>query len=174
MLDTKQQQELVTQLTNQYCDQPINNIGDICRDVNLVQLSRFCGNMTNLSNSHLEVEVTRLLAKYNSVQHIVTDMVSTADLRPPDNYLVLASVGHVEHHQGGEVLPAVHGLVVHQVVHQSIQLADETDVDQSNERGGSRGSLLLYQPVHLRKAIPARRSCGGPGFATRACWTGWA
>eukprot|EP00090_Calanus_glacialis_P026356 TRINITY_DN4142_c0_g1_i1.p1 TRINITY_DN4142_c0_g1~~TRINITY_DN4142_c0_g1_i1.p1 ORF type:complete len:932 (-),score=392.23 TRINITY_DN4142_c0_g1_i1:208-3003(-) len=90
MLDTKQQQELVTQLTNQYCDQPINNIGDICRDVNLVQLSRFCGNMTNLSNSHLEVEVTRLLAKYNSVQHIVTDMVST-DLRPPDNYLVLAS-----------------------------------------------------------------------------------
>lgn len=90
--------------------------------------------------------VTRLLAKYNSVQHIVTDMVSTADLRPPDNYLVLASVGHVEHHQGGEVLPAVHGLVVHQVVHQSIQLADETDVDQSNERGGSRGSLLLSAP----------------------------
>jgi len=90
ILDTEQQKDLVTQLTAQYSDQPITNIGEICRDVNLVQLSRYCGNMTSLSNTQLEEEVTRLLAKYNSVQHIVTDMVST-DLRPPDNYLVLAS-----------------------------------------------------------------------------------
>jgi len=90
ILDTEQQKDLVTQLTAQYTDQPITNIGEICRDVNLVQLSRYCGNMTSLSNTQLEEEVTRLLAKYNSVQHIVTDMVST-DLRPPDNYLVLAS-----------------------------------------------------------------------------------
>jgi len=90
ILDTNQQQELVMELTKQYSDNPINNIGDICRDVNLVQLARFCGSMTNLTTDQLEEEVARLVEKYNSVQHIVTDMVST-DLRPPDNYLVLAS-----------------------------------------------------------------------------------
>eukprot|EP00092_Neocalanus_flemingeri_P005475 GFUD01005905.1.p1 GENE.GFUD01005905.1~~GFUD01005905.1.p1 ORF type:complete len:940 (-),score=337.38 GFUD01005905.1:210-3029(-) len=90
MLDSEQQNELVIQLTSQFGDQSINNIADICRDVNLVELARFCGNMANLSTTQLEEEVTRLVAKYNSVQHIVTDMVST-DLRPPDNYLVLAS-----------------------------------------------------------------------------------
>jgi len=90
MLDTSQQQELVTQLSSQYSNLPVSNIGDICRDVNLVQLSRFCGAMTGLTTTSMEEEVTRLLAKHNSVQHIVADMVPT-DLRPSDNYLVLAS-----------------------------------------------------------------------------------
>jgi len=90
MLDRDQQQDLVTQLASKYSDQPIVNIGDICRDVNLVQLSRYCGNMTGLSTSLMEKEVTRLVEKYNSVQHIVADMVAT-DLRPSDNYLVLAA-----------------------------------------------------------------------------------
>jgi len=90
MLDTDQQQELVTQLTDQYADQPITNIAEICRDVNLVQLTRSCGNMTTFTTSQLEEEVAKLVGKYNSVQHIVTDIVST-DLRPSDNYLVLAS-----------------------------------------------------------------------------------
>jgi len=89
-LDTDQQKDLVTELNAQYSEQPIVSIGDICRDVNLVQLSRYCGNVTSFSITSKENEVARLVGKYKSVQHIVTDMVAT-DLRPSDNYLVLAA-----------------------------------------------------------------------------------
>jgi hypothetical protein len=71
---TRQQQELVTQLTGQYSDLPINNTG----------------NITNRSTSHQVERAHKLLAKNSSVKQILTDMTYT-DLWPPDSYLVLAS-----------------------------------------------------------------------------------
>jgi len=89
-LSPTQRLELVDSLTNKFSDMKIDNIGDICRDVNLNQISRFCGKMSKSNNVQLEEEARRLVNKHKSVQHIVGNMVPT-DLRPSDNYLVLAS-----------------------------------------------------------------------------------
>ena len=89
-LDADTQKRVHSELHSQFPDTEISSLGDICRDIILVQLDRFCGNHENLSEEETEAVVAELMRKYLSVQHLVQDMVTT-DLRPSDEYLVLAS-----------------------------------------------------------------------------------
>ena len=49
-LSPTQRLELVDSLTNKFSNMKLDNIGDICRDVNLNQISRFCGKMSKSNN----------------------------------------------------------------------------------------------------------------------------
>ena len=89
-LDRETQKRIHAELSSQYSAVEISSVADICRDMILVQLDRFCGNHQGLSEEESQTLVTDLLRRYESVQHLVENMVST-DIRPSDEYLVLAS-----------------------------------------------------------------------------------
>ena len=89
-LETDDKEDFLKKLLARYAGEDIKSTSDICRDVNVKQLARFCGQATNLSLFEIETEVTNLMSTYNSVQHLVADYLST-DIRPSDNYVLLAS-----------------------------------------------------------------------------------
>ena len=89
-LDGDTQKRIHAELSSQYSGLEISSVADICRDMILVQLDRFCGNHQGLTEEETQTAVAGLVRKYESVQHLVENMVST-DIRPSDEYLVLAS-----------------------------------------------------------------------------------
>jgi len=89
-LTNEQRQDVYKELSSMFRDKEIGNQADICRDVNIWQLKRYCGLMEDMSVDELLEEVDKLVCRYRSVQHLVCDMVTT-DIRPSDEYLVLAS-----------------------------------------------------------------------------------
>ena len=89
-LDGDTQKRVHSELTSEFSATEISSLSDICRDIILVQLDRFCGNHEDLSEEKTGAVVAGLVEKYVSVQPLVEDMVST-DLRPSDEYLVMAS-----------------------------------------------------------------------------------
>ena len=71
-------------------EQEITDHAGICRDINLCQLSRYCGCHDQLSVEQRLELVETLVRRYQSVQPLVKDMLVT-DIRPSDEYLVLVS-----------------------------------------------------------------------------------
>merc|ERR1719422_2574217 len=90
VLDDDKRKEIFQKIETSVQGEDITSQADICRDVIVCQLNRYCGNHENLSIENLLKEVEKLVEKYQSVQPLVEDMVST-DLRPSDEYLVLVS-----------------------------------------------------------------------------------
>ena len=90
-LEQEQQEELVTSLEADYSSQPTSQ-AEIYRDVNLRATRRFSGGHGLLSLAAAEAEVSALVTRWRAVQPLVADLLPT-DLRPSDNYLVLA--GHL-------------------------------------------------------------------------------
>ena len=89
-LDGETQKRIHAELSSQYSSLEISSVADICRDMILVQLDRFCGNHQGLTEEETQTVVADLVRKYESVQPLVENMVST-DIRPSDEYLVLAA-----------------------------------------------------------------------------------
>ena len=55
-----QKKQVYSELLSQYGDKDITSLAEICRDVNICQLNRYCGNHVNLSVEQLLAEVERL------------------------------------------------------------------------------------------------------------------
>ena len=68
----------------------VKSQSDICRDINICQLNRYCGNHTDLSVEQSLAEVDTLVERFLSVQHLVQEMLVT-DIRPSDEYLLMVS-----------------------------------------------------------------------------------
>ena len=55
-----QKKHVYSELLSQFGDKDITSLAEICRDVNICQLNRYCGNHVNLSVEQLLTEVERL------------------------------------------------------------------------------------------------------------------
>ena len=56
----EQKKQVYSELLSQYGDKEITSLAEICRDVNICQLNRYCGNQVNLGVEQLLAEVERL------------------------------------------------------------------------------------------------------------------
>ena len=59
-LEPDQRQAVYNELSSMFSDKEISNQADICRDVNIWQLKRYCGLMENMSIEQLLEEVDKL------------------------------------------------------------------------------------------------------------------